>query len=262
MKKLLIILLIIAAIAANIPSAIASEEGMKNLDYVITITTKDDFLLVSEEFTIQGSTNDSYETLSVWIQTGAYDIGMLVDTNIPESRHEDSNIFLFNISSLSILKEDKTNVILSYKLERDMVFSKNLLRDTNSISVTFDGSEIYSGANLATNASFQLQLYKPSEPTLDLYIIVLIVLLVLIVAVLTLYTFRKQKPKNVKETAVVSEELLNTKKTLLMSLLKDIEKQHRAKQISDDTYNKLKEKYKQEAVEAMKQLEDLKLKVK
>ena len=43
-----------------------------------------------------------------------------------------------------------------------------------------------------------------------------------------------------------------------MSLLKDIEKQHRANQISDDTYHKLKDRYKQEAVEAMKKLEDMK----
>ena len=47
-----------------------------------------------------------------------------------------------------------------------------------------------------------------------------------------------------------------------MSLLKDIEKQHRAKQISDDTYHKLKERYKQETVETMKQLEDINSKVK
>jgi len=64
----------------------------------------------------------------------------------------------------------------------------------------------------------------------------------------------------IKDIAGESEELLNTKKMLLMSFLKDIEKQHRSKQISDDTYHKLKERYKQEAVEAMKQLEDLKSK--
>jgi len=47
-----------------------------------------------------------------------------------------------------------------------------------------------------------------------------------------------------------------------MEILKDIEKQHRAKQISDDTYHKLKEQYKHEAVDAMKKLEDVKSKVK
>ena len=72
---------------------------------------------------------------------------------------------------------------------------------------------------------------------------------------------KKQQSPKTKETAAASEELLTTKKELLMSLLKDIEKKHRAKGISDDTYHKLKERYKQEAVEAMKQLEDMKSKV-
>ena len=47
-----------------------------------------------------------------------------------------------------------------------------------------------------------------------------------------------------------------------MEVLKDIEKQHRAKKISDDTYHKLKDQYKQDAVETMKQLEDMSSKVK
>ena len=47
-----------------------------------------------------------------------------------------------------------------------------------------------------------------------------------------------------------------------MSLLKDIEKQHRAKKISDDTYNKIKEHYKNEAVDAMRRLEDFESEVK
>jgi hypothetical protein len=71
------------------------------------------------------------------------------------------------------------------------------------------------------------------------------------------YVFRRQKPRAV-EKGIESEELLNTKKALLMSLLKDLEKQHRSKQISDDTYNKIKEQYKQQAVEAMKKIEDMK----
>ena len=52
--------------------------------------------------------------------------------------------------------------------------------------------------------------------------------------------------------------MLNTKKALLLSLLKDIEKQHRSEDISDDTYNKLKEEYKSQAVDVMKKLEDIK----
>ena len=68
---------------------------------------------------------------------------------------------------------------------------------------------------------------------------------------------RKQRTK-VKKSIIESEETLTTKKALLLSVLKDIEKKHRAKEISDETYNKLKEEYKHQAVNVMKKLEDLK----
>jgi hypothetical protein len=47
-----------------------------------------------------------------------------------------------------------------------------------------------------------------------------------------------------------------------MSLLKDLEKQHRAKKIHDDTYHKLKDHYKQQTVETMKKIEDIESKIK
>jgi len=262
MRKILICLLLIVMLAIAIPKSIADEEGMNSIDNVITITSEDNFISVNEDFSIQGNTNDSYDFLSVWIQTGAYDIDLLVNSDKPSSREEDGNTFLFNITSLGLLKEDEIEVMLSYKLEKDIVFTKTFLRDTNSISVKFDGDEIFTGTDLKTDTNIRLQLFEPAEPTLDLYIIVLIVMLFVIVILLTLYTFKKQKTVKTKETSSLSEELLNTKKALLMELLKDIEKKYRAKQISDDTYNKLKDKYKQEAVEAMKHLEDLKSKVK
>ena len=130
------------------------------------------------------------------------------------------------------------------------------------ISVVFDQKEIFTGTNLALGATINLKLYEPTEPTLDWYVTVFMILLIILIVVLVIYGFRKQKSAKIKEIAGESEELLSTKKTLLLSLLKDIEKQHRSKQISDDTYHKLKERYKQEAVEAMKQLEDIKSKVK
>jgi len=68
---------------------------------------------------------------------------------------------------------------------------------------------------------------------------------------------RKQRTK-AKKSIVESEETLTTKKALLLSLLKDVEKKHRSKDISDETYNKLKEEYKQQAVAVMKKLEDIK----
>jgi len=143
-----------------------------------------------------------------------------------------------------------------------VMFWTGMLSASNSISVTFDQEEIFTGTNLALGATIDLQLYQPAEPTLDLYITFLIILLVILIVVIAMYALRKQKSAKIRVIAGGSEELLTTKKALLMSLLKEVEKQHRANQISDDTYHKLKERYKQEAVEAMKQLEDMKSKVK
>ena len=71
---------------------------------------------------------------------------------------------------------------------------------------------------------------------------------------------KKTKTTKKKEATAESEELLTTKKALLMEVLKDIEKQHRAEKISDDTYHKLRDQYKQEAVETMRTLEKSKVK--
>jgi uncharacterized metal-binding protein len=82
-------------------------------------------------------------------------------------------------------------------------------------------------------------------------------LIVIIVLALLLLLFKKQRSKT-KKTIAESEETLTTKKTLLLSLLKDLEKQYRAQSISDETYNKIKDEYKQQAVDALKKLDDLK----
>ena len=83
---------------------------------------------------------------------------------------------------------------------------------------------------------------------------VLIVLLILFFVIFS----KKQRSINKKEKIGGSEELFTTKKLLLMEALKDIEKKYRSKQISDNTYHKLKDEFKQDAIEAMKSLEDLK----
>jgi len=89
-----------------------------------------------------------------------------------------------------------------------------------------------------------------------------VILLIILLGITGLYSIKKPKAGKIKDTSAGSEELLSTKKMLLMDLLKDIEKQHRAKKISDDTYHKLKDQYKQEAVETMQKLEKTKSKVK
>ena len=259
MKKITINLLIIIIVAVAL-LAMASDENVDTIDHQIKITTKDDNLLINEVIKIQGNSNESYDALTVWVQSGANNIDVFVNSNSPDSITQNGSKYICNISSLGIKNEDSTQVKISYELNKNVEFIKQVVRATESISVEFDQKEIFNGLNLALGATINLQLYEPTEPTLDWYVTVFIILLVILLVVLATYAFRKQKSEKIKEIAVESEELLNTKKNLLMSLLKDIEKQHRAKQISDNTYHKLKERYKQEAVETMKQLEDIKTK--
>ena len=66
---------------------------------------------------------------------------------------------------------------------------------------------------------------------------------------------RRKTPKTSSDTE--SKEILEIKKALYLSMLKDIEKQHRGKQISDEAYSKIKNEYKQQAVTVMQKLEEM-----
>jgi uncharacterized protein YlxW (UPF0749 family) len=107
------------------------------------------------------------------------------------------------------------------------------------------------------NNAMQIRLYKPTEAPLNITIIVIVFIIVIIVLALLLLLLKKKRSKT-KKAVVESEDTLTTKKTLLLSLLKDLEKQYRGKAISDETYNKIKDEYKQQAVDTMKKLDDLK----
>ncbi len=262
MKKIIICLLISCIISIYISSAIASEEDLSTDTYNILITTDDNSLIVEESLTIQGITNETYSTITFWLQNKVdEDINILVNNNnIPYE--STGNEYLCDISALNISKDTSIRVIISYKLSNNVEeFNKMVTYNTTSISVTFDEENIFSGEDLQAGGYFSLLLYKPTETPLSWYIIILIALLIILVIVLTLYSFQRQKSKIIDQGSE-SEELLNSKKALLMSILKDIEKQHRSKQISDDTYHKLKDQYKEQAVDAMKKLEDLKSKIK
>jgi len=239
-----------------------SGEDLNTETHDIVISAGGDSISVEEILTIKGDSNETYGIVRFWVQDGAEDVDILVNSQKPLC-NSSGNYYICNMSHLNITMDTSIQVAISYTLGKDVEeFTKTLTRDTNSTSVKFNDNEIFSGDDMASGTSFTLLLYKPAETPLAWYVVVVIVLLVVLLVVFTLYSLRKQKSSKIKEIAIESEELLNTKKTLLMSLLKDVEKQHRAKQISDDTYHKLKEQYKQQAVETMKKLEDTKSEIK
>ena len=261
MRKTLIGILLCIVMIIAIPIGTVCAEDVTTEGHEIVITTEDNAIAVEESLTIQGESNETYTTISFWVQSGAEDLTILVNTN-PITPTSTDNEYVCDISSLNIVQNASMQVTISYNLGKNIEkFEKTILRNTDSITVEFDGNEIYTGEDLNANVYFKIELYKPTETPLSGYVIVIILLLVILVVVLTIYSFRKQKTKTI-DVGSESEELLTTQKTLLMTILKDIEKQHRSKQISDDTYHKLKEQYKQQAVEAMKKIEDAESKVK
>jgi hypothetical protein len=263
MKKILTIIISLVWILIIFATATGQETTADSLN--IEITTEENSISVIETYSIDAG---SSETLSFWIQESPTDLSILIDgsnieyyTTLPIG----DNRYFCNISHLNVTTDSSIQV--SYYLDLDTTeFEKTMQYNTTSISIKFDGKEIYAGANLKSESFLSVPLQKPTQSpsetieSIPVWVYVIIVVLLILLLVSFMARSRKTKTTKTKETIGGSEELLSTKKALLMEVLKDIEKKHRAKQISDNTYHKLKDKYKQEAVEAMRQLENMKSK--
>lgn len=237
-------------------------QTLNSSSHEIVISTGDQKTNVDETITLQDSSDSLVGVVDFWVQTGAQDISVFVKGSKIDYTNSD-NVYTINISSMNISYSTKPKMEITYSLDKNIKdFQKQLLYNTTSIKITFNDNVLYTGSNLIKDSSFILSLYQPTETPLSIYLIVAILLVIILLAVAISYIFRRQKISKIRKASNESEELLNAKKSLLMELLKELEKQHRAKQISDDTYHKLKEQYKQEAVETMKHLEDMKLEVK
>ena len=257
MRKTIICMLL--CLATMLVSTMAYGGDLETNTHDIVIATGDNSLTVTETLKIDGNSNQTYGIIKFWVQSEAQKINVIVEKNGVSYTSIGNNTYICNISSFNIKMNSQIQLDISYTLSKDIKnFKKTMIRNTTILTVQFDKNNILEESNLKVDTYLNLQLYKPTETPISWYIIISISLLIILLVVSTAYLFRKQKLSKVKEIAGESEELLNTKKLLLMSILKDIEKQHRAKQISDDTYNKLKDIYKQQAVETMKKLEDMK----
>ena len=145
-----------------------------------------------------------------------------------------------------------------------MNLKKKILYNLSVLRIIYNGKEIYYGTNLKLGSSINVALQKETEgktitvETIPSWIYIIFIFFIFLLIVLFIMFSKKQKSIIKKEGIGGSEEFLVIKKSLLMEILKEIEKKHRNKQISDDTYHKLKDEFKHDAVEAMKHLEDLK----
>jgi hypothetical protein len=241
--------------------ASASDADIIMEKQTVNISISEKGLLVEENILFNNTGIENATFIKFWIQHGIEDVKILA----VESGDYLTPIITGNIRECNLTQNDlkleaknSLNFILTYTLSTNTEnFEKTFPYDSSSLSVTFNDELLYQVQKVQSGSSFSLHLYKPTEAPLSITYIVLIFLLVVILITSTLLLLRKQRSR-AKKSIVESEEILTTKKALLLSLLKDIEKQYRLKTISDDTYNKLKGEYKQQAVNVMKKLEDIK----
>lgn len=244
-----------------LPIASADDFGIITEQYSIALSTSEKGLLVEENILFKNNGIENATSVRLWIQQDNKDVQIRAIesgeylTPIVTDRIRNCKLSKYN---LTLLPGETLDLELTYTLPTDTEnFEKTVLYDTASLFVTFNDEQLYQVQDVQSESSFSLRLYKPTEAPLSITYIIIIFILVVILITSTLLLLRKQRSR-AKRLIVESKEILDTKKALLLSLLKDLEKQHRSKIVSDDTYNKLKDEYKQQAVAVMKKLEDLK----
>lgn len=269
MKKTgVVILIAFFAFISLYPAAHASDTGVVVDQHLVAISIATTGLQVDEtiKVTNANTAEQNATSLRFWIQqsnqgtvkitelqSGTELIGLIIG-NIRTCNLSDANLTLAQGASLTLQ-------VTYFLPTTEQNFVKTLLYDTTMFSVTFEDRELFKGEHLLygsdVNNAIRIRLYQPTEAPLNITMIIIVFLIVILVLASLLFLLKKHRSKT-KTTVAESEETLTTKKTLLLSLLKDLEKQYRAQAISDETYNKIKDEYKQQAVEAMKKLDDLK----
>jgi len=243
-----------------LPGSNAYDTGLITDQHDITIMIADTNLMVEEHLALYNREFNNITSIRVWVQADASNINIVSAESGEEldSLGIESNIWECNLSAygLDILPDQRLNLRLTYNLPTEtQSFSKTLVYDTSSLSITYEDNELYRGEQ-NEGQSIQILLHTPIEAPANLLYIIIIFILVIILVASTLLLMRKQRSR-VKQSLTESKETLETKKGLMLSILKDIEKKHRAKEISDETYQKLKEEFKQQAVDVMKKLDDV-----
>ncbi len=267
-NRSIIIIVGLMVAAVLLPAVHAQDAGVVVDQQTVTVTLTDQGLLVSEDIRVTNNALENATQLRFWLQQDAQDITITAGTS-------NTNLIPFTVTSgyvrtcnlstanLSLAPSTSLAVHLTYGLSSSVqTYEHTLLYDTTLASVSYNGQTLYQGEHLVARSdgtsTLQIRLFKPTEAPLSMTVIIALFVIVVAVLGILLFVLQRQRSKSKKSTLGESEETLSTKKTLLLSLLKDLEKQYRAKDISDETYTKLKDEYKQQAVDAMKRLDDLK----
>jgi hypothetical protein len=267
MKKTgVIILIAFITFIGLLQSGSASDDGAIVDQDIITISLANNVLNVDETLKVTNTGNTNVTTLQIWIQQNNQ--GAVKITELQSGKDLvpliTGNIRACNLSAanLSIQPGKSLTLQVTYSLlTSEQNFVKTLLYETTLFSVTYEDHDLFKGEHLLygsdVNNAIWIRLYQPTEAPLNITVIIIVFAVVIFVLATLLFLLKRQRTKT-KKTLVESEDTLTTKKTLILSLLKDLEKQYRAKSISHETYNKIKDEYKQQAVDAMKKLDDMK----
>jgi len=267
-NRSVIILIGLLLAAVLLPTINAGDAGVVVDQQLVTITLTDKGLLVSEDIKVTNNALENTTLLRFWLQQDAQDITITAgasNTNLIPFTITSGYIRTCNLSSanFTILPATSLSIRLTYGLSSSAeTYEQALLYDTTLATVSYNGQTLYQGERLVARtdgtSTLQIRLFKPTEAPLSMTVIIVIFVVVVAILGILLFVLQWQRSRTKKSALGESEETLTTKKTLLLSLLKDLEKQYRAKSISDETYTKLKDEYKQQAVDAMKRLDDMK----
>ena len=261
MKKIQAIGIISSILLLLILPSVAAVDTFDTSTHTISIKNAQAGLLVNEQISLKNNGYQPCNEIKFWVMQNAQNIQITASgRNQPLEYAISGNDYTCNLTqyNLAVETENTTSMTVTYTLPAATeFFDKTLLYPTATLSIIFNDKELFSGQQLASNSTYHHRLYLPTGTPLDILTIVVIIIVVVLLMAITLLLLKKQRRKR-KTSITESEELLTIKKTNLLSALKEIEKQHRAKTLSDDTYTKLKDEYKQQAVDVMKKLEDLK----
>lgn len=262
-SKIIVISLLLTI--AIFPLAQASQNGIEKELHTINLSLSSSGIEVTENIQLS-AVSAEVSSFQFWIQQDATNAELFsVDPALPltfinkDSSTRECNLSQFN---LTLQPGETLNIQLTYTLPtQTREFLKRIFYPTNLLTITYQTNELfrgeYKGQTIDQHSSLRILLHQPTESPVNIMYIILIFMLVVILIASTLLLMRKQR-RTTKKSVIESEEVLQSKKALLLSVLKDVEKKHRAKEISDSTYTKLKEEYKQQAVDVMKKLENTK----
>jgi len=258
-KKTMIALGLLICFLVSIPTISAFNEQIS--EHSIRITELDDSYQIREKIIYISPANLNNSFYDFQLPTQADELKVYVENTIINNYTTNNGIYTINLSSFNITS-DTITIDLSYFIPLSTtLFSKTISYNTSTLQIYFDDVQYASNTDQLKDTTFQLRLIKSTEQaSLQYYTIILIVLLVVIIIVTVWYGFFKKKNGQTRKRIFESSEVLTTEKKLLLDVLKEIEKMHRNQKISDDSYHKLKTHYKQQTVEIMSTLEDMKSK--